>query len=199
MKKQGDIIKQLTKKELTFHLYFTQILLLTISFVLGIFLYDEWTEFWGQFYFSQEILTIGMTSGLLVVLLDIFLMRILPVKYYDDGGVNEQIFTNRNTLEIALLALIISVSEEILFRGVIQFHFGIILSSLIFAIIHIRYWAHWFLMINVIILSFWIGCVYEYTNNIVVTIVMHFVIDFLLGLYMRSKAGQVSKEGMSHE
>ncbi|MBN8190788.1 CPBP family intramembrane metalloprotease [Bacillus sp. NTK074B] len=199
MQKQGEIIQQLTKKQLTFHLYFTQFLLLTIACVLGIFLFDSESGFWGQFHISWNILTVGMSSGLLIVLIDIFLMKVLPAKYYDDGGVNAQIFTNRSMGEIALLAFFISVSEEILFRGVLQYHFGLIISSIIFALIHFRYWAHWFLIINIVLLSFWIGFIYEITENVLVTIIMHFVIDFLLGLHMRKNGRQRSKEGMSHE
>ncbi|MCA1063226.1 CPBP family intramembrane metalloprotease [Rossellomorea sp. AcN35-11] len=199
MQKQGEIIQQLTKEQLTFHLYFTQFVLLTIAFGSGIFLFDRWSDFWGQFYMSLDILTIGLTSGLVIVVVDIVLMKYLPAKYYDDGGVNARIFTDRSIGEIALLALCISISEEILFRGVLQFHFGLIISSIIFAIIHFRYWAHWFLIVNIVLLSFWIGFIYELTENLLVTISMHFMIDFLLGLYMRKKGRQGSKEGMSHE
>jgi uncharacterized protein len=199
MQKQGEIIQQLTKKQLTFHLYFTQILLLTIALGLGIFLFDTWSEFWKQFNMSSSILTIGLTSGLIIVAIDILLMKHLPSRYYDDGGVNARIFTNRSIGEIALLAFFISISEEILFRGVLQFHFGLIISSIIFALIHFRYWAHWFLIVNIVLLSFWIGFIYEQTENLLVTIIMHFVIDFLLGLHMRKKGRQGSKEGMSHE
>jgi uncharacterized protein len=199
MHKQGEMIQQLSKKQLTFHLYFTQFLLLTIACGIGIFLFDTASDFWNQFQLSPTIFTIGVTSGLMIVMFDIILMKVLPAQYYDDGGVNARIFTNRSMGEIALLALFISVSEEILFRGVLQFHFGLIISSIIFALIHFRYWAHWFLIINIVLLSFWIGFIYEFTDNLMVTIIMHFVIDFLLGLNMRKNGRQRSKEGMSHE
>ncbi|WP_175991170.1 CPBP family intramembrane glutamic endopeptidase [Bacillus sp. Marseille-Q1617] len=199
MKKQGEIIKQLTKKQLTFHLFFTQIVLLTISFLLGIFLFEEWSTFGSQFRWTSSIWTVGLSLGLIVVILDLVLMKYLPSDFYDDGGVNERIFSDRSTGEIALLAIVIAVSEEILFRGVLQFHLGLILSSIIFAVIHFRYWAHWFLIMNIVVLSFLIGVIYELTGNLLVTIMMHFIIDFLLGLYMRFKASQASKEGMSHE
>ncbi|MGM0864702.1 MAG: CPBP family intramembrane glutamic endopeptidase [Bacillota bacterium] len=199
MHKQGEVIQQLSKNQLTFHLYFTQFLLLTISLGLGIFLFDTWSGFWKQFYISPTILTIGLTSGVMIVIIDIVLMKLLPSKYYDDGGVNARIFTDRSIGEIALLAFFISISEEILFRGVLQFHFGLIISSIIFALIHFRYWAHWFLIVNIVLLSFWIGFIYEQTENLLVTIIMHFVIDFLLGIHMRKKGRQGSKEGMSHE
>jgi uncharacterized protein len=199
MKNQGEIIKQLTKRQLTFHLFFTQIVLLTIALLLGIFLFEDWSTFGSQFRWTSSIWTIGLTFGLIIVILDLILMKYLPAGYYDDGGVNERIFSDRSTAEIALLAAVIAVSEEILFRGVIQFHLGLILSSIIFALIHFRYWTHWFLIMNIVALSFWIGMIYEVTENVMVTIMLHFTIDFLLGLYMRHKASQASKEGMSHE
>ncbi|WP_171910696.1 CPBP family intramembrane glutamic endopeptidase [Rossellomorea aquimaris] len=199
MKKQGDLIKELTKKQLTFHLFFTQIVLLTIAFFLGIFLFEDWSTFGSQFRFTSSIWTVGLTFGLIVVVLDLVMMKYLPPEFYDDGGVNARIFSDRNIGEIALLAFVIAVSEEILFRGIIQFHLGIILSSIIFAVIHFRYWAHWFLIMNIVILSFWIGMIYEVTGNLLVTIMMHFIIDFLLGIYMRFKSIKARKEGMSHE
>ncbi|MGR3764873.1 CPBP family intramembrane glutamic endopeptidase [Rossellomorea sp. NS-SX7] len=194
MKKQGEIIKQLTKKQLTFHLFFTQIVLLTISFILGIFLFEDWSTFGSQFRWASSILTIGLTVGLIVVILDIVLMKFLPSGYYDDGGVNERIFSDRSIGEIALLAIVIAVSEEILFRGVIQYHLGLILSSIIFAVIHFRYWAHWFLITNIVVLSFLIGMIYEVTGNLLVTIMMHFIIDFLLGMYMRFKSSKKRRD-----
>ncbi|MCA1054679.1 CPBP family intramembrane metalloprotease [Rossellomorea aquimaris] len=199
MKKQGDLINQLSKRQLTFHLFFTQIVLLTISFLLGIFLFEDWSTFGSQFRYTSSIWTVGVTVGLIVVMIDVFLMKKLPPRYYDDGGVNERIFSDRSIWEIALLAIAISLSEELLFRGVLQFHFGLIISSIVFAAIHFRYWAHWFLILNIVVLSFLIGIIYESTGNLVVTIVMHFIIDFLLGLYMRFKASQAKEEGMSNE
>jgi uncharacterized protein len=199
-KSQQELIKQISDKELTYHLYFTQILLLTISFVLSIFLFNSFSTFFYQFQLSWDIFFIGILSGIVIVLLDLCLMKIIPEKYYDDGGINKRIFSSRSISEIAFLAAVIAISEEVLFRGVIQYHFGWLIASGIFAIIHFRYFAHWFLISNVVLLSLWIGWVYEWTGNLLVTIMMHFVIDFLLGVHMRWKAKQAEKkEGISDE
>jgi uncharacterized protein len=74
-----------------------------------------------------------------------------------------------------------------LFRGIIQTKVGLILASIIFAIIHYRYLFNWFLFINIVILSFFIGLIFDWTDNLAVTIIMHFVIDFLLGVYIKIK------------
>lgn len=188
---QAEIIGQLSKKELTFHLVATQIVLLTISIILGIFLVKDLSSFFNLFRFDSSIYVMGIINGVIIVILDLFLMKVLPDRYYDDGGINEKIFQNRSILEIIGLTLLIAFSEEILFRGIIQTHFGIVAASIIFAIVHIRYWGHWFLIINIVILSFWIGFVYEWSNHdLLTTITMHFIIDLLLGIAIKLKTKQ---------
>ncbi|GIN85629.1 CAAX amino protease [Heyndrickxia sporothermodurans] len=186
--KQAEIIQQLTKRELTFHLYATQLVLLTISIISAIFLFKDLSTFFNLFRLQSTIISIGLISGIIIVLLDVILMKIVPNNYYDDGGINEKIFSNRSIMEIALLTAVIAISEEFLFRGVLQTHVGLIIASIIFALVHIRYWGNWFLIINILILSFWIGFVYEISNNnLNTTIMMHFIIDFLLGIFYKYK------------
>ena len=86
-----------------------------------------------------------------------------------------------------MIAAVVAIGEEILFRGVIQTHFGLIAIELIFALVHYRYLFNWFLFVNIIALSFLIGFIYLQTENILVTIFMHFLIDFLIGCIIRYK------------
>ncbi|MFK4997731.1 hypothetical protein ACI2OX_10440 [Bacillus sp. N9] len=57
---------------------------------------------------------IGIVSGLTVAVIDLILWKILPNKYYDDGGINEKLFQNMPVWKIALIALLVACSEEIL-------------------------------------------------------------------------------------
>ena len=184
-----ETVASLTEKELLFHLVATQILLLTISTILGMILFDSLNDFKELFVWTDwNILLIGFIAGLAVVAFDFTLMKYLPKSYYDDGGLNERIFKNRSVLQIMLIAAMVAISEEILFRGVIQTNTGLIISSLIFAVVHYRYLFNWFLFTNIILLSFLIGYIYMETGNLVVTIVMHFLIDFILGLIIKFRA-----------
>jgi uncharacterized protein len=200
-KKYNELILGLSDKELLFHLYLTQLLLLVISFVLGIFLFDHFSFLQTVKFSDGRIWLIGIPAGAAVVLIDIILMKFLPPSFYDDGGLNKRIFKNRSVLHIAWIAFFVAISEELLFRGVIQTKAGLIIASIIFAIIHYRYLFNWFLFSNIVILSFFIGFVYEWTNNLAVTIVMHFTIDFLLGLYIkfRQSINVDEEEGITHE
>ncbi|CAM4065529.1 lysostaphin resistance A-like protein [Mesobacillus thioparans] len=184
-----ETVAGLTEKELLFHLAATQILLLTISSILGMILFDSIREFMELFIWDdRNILTYGLGAGAAVVALDIVLMKYLPKSYYDDGGLNERIFRNRSVFQIMLIAAMVAASEEILFRGVIQTNTGLIISSIIFAVVHYRYLFNWFLFANIILLSFLIGYIYMVTNNLAVTIVMHFVIDFVLGMTIKFRS-----------
>ncbi|RIW28000.1 CPBP family intramembrane metalloprotease [Bacillus salacetis] len=196
---QREIIKQISDRELTFHLYATQMVLLTISIILGIFLYDDISSFLKQFVWDRQILTYGVGSGIVIAALDLLFMKVLPKKYYDDGGINERIFRDRSVFQIGVLTAVIAFCEEMLFRGVIQHHIGFLAGTIIFAVVHIRYWGNWFLILNILILSVWIGLVYEWTANLGVTMAMHFFIDFLLGLAIKYQAENREKEGMFYE
>jgi membrane protease YdiL (CAAX protease family) len=187
-KRYVDLIKEIPDRELLISLYTTQILLLTISFFLGIFLFDSLSAFFDLFHWTDiNILLVGGIAGIGVVIVDLVLMKILPAKYYNDGGLNERMFQRRPLFQIALIAAVVAIGEEILFRGVIQTHLGLILSSLIFAFVHYRYLFNWFLFVNITALSFFIGFIYLQTGNVLVTIFMHFLIDFLLGCIIKFK------------
>jgi uncharacterized protein len=189
--KYSEMVKGLTDKELLFHLYLTQILLLTISIILGIVLFDRITDISTLFRWSDPLVwKIGVTAAVAIVAVDLFLMKVLPAGLHDDGGLNERIFRRRNMVHIAFIAAVVALSEELLFRGVIQTHFGLLVSSIIFALVHYRYLFNWFLFLNIIVLSFLIGYIYMITANLAVTVTMHFFIDFLLGIAIRFRNTQ---------
>lgn len=183
--KYKELIKSLSDKELLFHLHMTQIILLAISFILGILLFDHFAFLRTFTIFDSRILSIGIPAGVAVVIIDVVLMKWLPSSFYDDGGLNERIFKDRKVIHIAWIAAFVAISEELLFRGIIQTKVGLVVASIIFAIIHYRYLFNWFLFTNIVILSFFIGLIYQWTNNLAVTIIMHFLIDFLLGLNIK--------------
>lgn len=186
--KQAEMVRQMSDKELLYHLYASQLLFFLVAVILGLFLFDGWGEFQLLFEWDiQEIFIIGSCVGIGVVVLDLLLMKYVPGHLMDDGGINEKMFQKRSILHIIGLALIIASVEELLFRGVIQTHFGIWIASMIFALMHIRYLHKWLLLISVILLSFLLGYLYEWTDNLFVTIWAHFIIDVLLALKIKSE------------
>lgn len=95
-----------------------------------------------------------------------------------------QLLTPISYLHIFTLALISSVAEEWLFRGIFVDHFGLFLSSLVFALCHfipaakLWLWSLWSLAAGLIL-----GSIYEHTQSLWAPIWIHFLINFV-GLWM---------------
>ncbi|MGE7601400.1 CPBP family intramembrane glutamic endopeptidase [Peribacillus sp. NPDC097675] len=186
--KQAELIKQLTDKQLLYNLFLTQMVILAIALFLGFILFEDLSDFLNIFSFNDmNILLVGVPAGILVVIFDVSMMKLTPASYHDDGGVNERIFSSLPYFMIFIVALVVAVSEELLFRGVIQSHIGLLWTSIIFAAVHYRYLFNWFLFLSVLVLSFFIGFLFEWTQNVLVTITAHFLIDFILGILIRRK------------
>ncbi|OAS87427.1 CPBP family intramembrane glutamic endopeptidase [Metabacillus litoralis] len=186
LKKQNELIKQLTDKQIVQNLYFTQFLLLFIAIALGFFLFDQIEQFLDLWVIKNYLFVIyGIGLALIVIIVDFIIMKVAPSRLTDDGGINEKIFEKRSIPHIFVLTALIAISEEILFRGVLQTHFGIWTASLIFAILHFRYLSKWLLFTMVVTISFLLGIVYEMTETLYTTIIAHFLIDLVFAIQIR--------------
>lgn len=186
--KQEELIESLTSNQLKESVYYTQLLIFTIS-VSMILLFMSLNNFISLFVFDlKEFTYYGLIPALAVVLINLILDWAVPAEYLDDGGINEKLFEGQSVKSIFFIALTVSISEEILFRGILQTHFGLIIASIVFALIHVRYLRKPILFISVLLLSFGLGYLFLVTSNLLVTIIAHFTIDFLLGLIIKFRA-----------
>ncbi|UOR12432.1 CPBP family intramembrane glutamic endopeptidase [Halobacillus amylolyticus] len=184
---QAQLIKQMSDREVTKHLVYTQLFIFLFAIALSVFLFDAFFSDWQQLFTLtfNEWLFYGILPAVVVLAIDFVLMASLPKRFYDDGGINEKVFKNQPLTKIFFLTLIIAFSEEMLFRGAIQTEFGYIIASLVFAVIHFRYLTKVVLFVSVLCVSFLIGYMYELTHSLSVTITSHFLIDFILALSIR--------------
>lgn len=185
-RKQNEVIKQLTDKQIVQNLYFTQLILLIISSVLAILLFsnvEEFIELW--ILTDARIIGYGIAVALLVIVVDTIITTLVPSHLVDDGGINKKLFEKRTIPHIIILTVLIAISEELLFRGVLQTQLGIWVASLVFAILHFRYLSKWILFIMVILISFLLGIVYEITESLYTTIIAHFLIDLVFAIQIR--------------
>ena len=184
--KQADIIKNISDEVLLLNVWLTQLIVLIISIILALFSFDHLSQLLNLFEINDiNIIYVGVTAGISVVLLDLILMKFLPSSWFDDGGINNRIFRAIPIWKIFFLTLTIAICEEFLFRGIIQYHTNLWIASVIFALVHYRYLFNPFLFLNVTLLSFFIGVLFKVTDNLFVTIMAHFIIDFLLGIHIR--------------
>ncbi|WP_096200993.1 CPBP family intramembrane glutamic endopeptidase [Bacillus sp. FJAT-45350] len=193
MNKQAKLIEQMTDKEILKNLYATQLIMLFLAIGLAVWLFDDVSDFFAMFHWNPyQIFVIGGAVAVAVVIVDLLLLKIFPKDMLDDGGINERVFAKRSVFHIFIIALIVAISEELLFRGVLQSNIGYIPASLLFALIHFRYLSKIVLFIVTIMLSFLLGYIFLLTGNLLVTIFIHFLIDFILGfliMFTSSKKG----------
>ncbi len=184
---QSELIKRMSPKEIRKALYMSQLFFLLLGIILSIFLFPSSLLHWKNLFIFdyKQIILLGIIPAMIIVLIEIFLYRVIPKRYFDDGGMNEKVFKHTTMLHVAFIALIVAISEELLFRGLVQTVFGYVFASSLFAVIHYRYLKKPLLFLLVILISFLIGYLFELTGNLLVTIAFHFVLDFLLGIYIR--------------
>jgi len=186
---QSELIKQLTPKEIRKALYMSQLLFFSLGIILSLFFFPSFFQWTTLFKWDiKQIILLGIAPALIIVILEIVLYAFVPKKHFDDGGMNEKVFKNTTTLQVAWIALIVAICEEILFRGFVQTIFGYIFASSLFAVIHYRYLTKPLLFILLVMISFLIGYLFEISGNLLVTISFHFVVDFLLGVYISKVA-----------
>lgn len=177
-------IEEIDERLLLLNLYVTQGLSLALGLLLlavqrinplrMLHLGDwKWVLIWGT----------GLALAVLVV--DVVISRWVPEEITDDGGMNEKLFRNRSFWHIALICAIVSICEEMLFRGAIQQAWGPYWTSILFAAIHVRYLKSWLMTGLVFIISYGLGWVYDITGTLWCPILAHFLIDFIMGMIIK--------------
>lgn len=145
-----------------------------------------------------EPLLWGTGFALAVLLADIVLSRWVPEEVADDGGINRMLFGSRPLWHIALLSLVVAVCEELLFRGAVQHWIGPYWTSILFAVLHIRYLKHWLMTGIIFSISYGLGWIVLQTGTLWTAIFAHFMIDFIMGMIIRYRRHGVS-EGQTND
>lgn len=92
------------------------------------------------------------------------------------------IFSKCTNLDIFFISLLAGFSEELLFRGVLQIKFGIVVASLIFGLLH---FVSPIYFITATVMGFYIGYLFSYYDSLLVPIQVHFTYDYILLMYLK--------------
>jgi len=177
-------VDQLDDRMLLLNLYLTQALTLIIG-LIWIFLQRRNPISILDIPSSWMFAAWGFGLAAVVVLVDLGISRWVPDEAADDGGVNERLFRNRPVWHILALSFVVSVCEELLFRGAIQHNLGPYWTSILFAAIHVRYLKHWIPTGLVFSISYALGWIYAETGTLWAPIAAHFAVDAAMGLIIR--------------
>ncbi|ERI10080.1 CPBP family intramembrane glutamic endopeptidase [Aneurinibacillus aneurinilyticus] len=144
-----------------------------------------------------EVLVYGTLVALLVIVIEIILIIWLPPETFDDGGLNELLFRDLPIWHIALVCLVVAVTEEFLFRAVIQPGLGLWWTSVLFALVHVRYLKKWVMTVVVFCISLLFGWLFDRTGSVWSVVWAHFLVDFILGCFVKKGWFLSRKEGES--
>lgn len=176
--------QQLTDKLLLLNLYITQGLTLIIGLIWILFQNRNPFEVL-KFPHNENFVYWGLGLAAVMLLVDFILTHIIPEESMDDGGINEMLFKRRPLWHILLIAAVVAVCEELLFRGAIQHSIGPYWTSILFAVIHVRYLRHWIPTGWVFLSSYGLGYIYIHSGTLWAPILCHFFIDLFSGLVIR--------------
>ena len=134
-------------------------------------------------------IVIGTIGALLPFVFFLFLMSERAGKFALFGSLRKivttgvkEIFSNAKLIDLIVISLIAGISEEILFRGVLQVKYGIVAASIVFGLAHCISAAY---VITAAIMGFYIGAFYYFSNSLLVPIQIHFIYDLGALIYLR--------------
>ena len=106
------------------------------------------------------------------------------------------IFGGATTGELFFLAFASSVGEELLFRGAMMDAWGLVPSSLIFALLHVPpRWSLWPWTVSSLVLGLALGGLTLLTGNLGAAVAAHFTINLINMLYITRKAPGMTLRG----
>lgn len=175
---------ELSDKVLLINLYVTQALTLVVSLIIFLI---QWRNPFLLFKLPENLdfLWWGLGLAAAAFFIDFLLSRFISESSMDDGGINELLFRKRPVWHIFLIAVMVAICEELLFRGAIQHAIGPYWTSIVFALIHVRYLRHWIPTGWVFASSYGLGFIYIASDTIWAPILCHFLIDLISGLIIR--------------
>ena len=136
---------------------------------------------------SVNVVLVGAALGaVLFVVMSItgFILQRYVSSYLELTLTLRQLFKNLNWPTIVIISVMAGVSEELLFRGVIQSYLieknsvlvGIVISSALFGLMH--FYSRLYILLTFTV-GLFIGWLYYFTNSLLLVVVLHAVYDVL--------------------
>ena len=168
--------------------WLTQLLLLIPGGILLWFLYLRKGYSLGYFFSWDNtggIWFLGTAVALIGIFVQFVAWKVFPIGAFDDGGVNRLLL--ELPAQVLLPMFIIGAfSEEVVVRGVVQpgigaylgSLYGILITSILFTLMHLRYLKKPVLMCGVFMISLILCSLYGFTGTLWATVYAHFLYNF---------------------
>ncbi|MDF2682044.1 MAG: family intrarane metalloprotease [Brevibacillus sp.] len=181
----GDSGQEMDEANLRLNLWLTQGLVLAVAAGSSFFFHGRSGT--KELFVAPGWPSLGLALivALLIVAASIAMDRYLPSSWQDDGSVNEMVFGSMSPFTTLLVCISVGVGEEWLFRGVVQPLAGNLWTSVIFALIHVRYLKKPLLFVSVFVTSMLLGFLFQREGTLWPSILAHIAIDLLLAFYLQ--------------
>lgn len=142
--------------------------------------------------FSLKAFGLGCLIALGIIIASAILSRVLPEYRRSAEQYLELIITPLVFLDLIWVGLLPGLSEELLFRGVMipalgYDWFALILSSLLFGILHLSDAQNWYYVVWAMIIGFVLGYSVYITGNLFVPITAHTITNLCSSLIWKLK------------
>ena len=177
---QEEEFSQIDKDKMFFNICITQLIALVIAIIWGYFGKIFW---WNTIFWDISIInSIYIVTGLFVFNAIFYMFR-NQLKFMNYDWIIKKIyipiFGKFNILQCIILSILSGFCEEALFRGVMSVAWGLIISSIVFGLLHLGDKRLIFSGIWIAIIGFCFAYVYKITGNLGISIVAHFLNNFL--------------------
>lgn len=141
----------------------------------------------------KESLIISGVASVGLLLFGVILTLTIPEDYIDDTN---KTYQNERFPDVFIFMFVAVLFEETLFRGIIQNLLliftghqwvAILLTALLFIAFHFHYFKKPIMLLNICIPSLVFSWIYFKTNNILVPIFVHFVLNFGITILFKYK------------
>lgn len=183
---------------LLINLYLTQGIILLVSAVSIYFLFIRKEKNVLALIFSDHMLrdaALGAFTACVLIGFYLLIYRALPKRYFDDGGINEKLFARRSIPHIIAICVLVAVSEELLFRGIVQTTFGLWIATALFTIVHTRYLTRWLMTSVTFFIGLCIGGLYAITGHLIAPMTAHFFINAVMAVMLKKRIGVFASDG----
>jgi uncharacterized protein len=169
---------------------------MAVSAVVMLVVAKTWTFLFGitlvPLTWQPMHLALGIGLGLLVTLLSTLIYEIWEDYRIAANTYLEMVLKPLELIDIIWLGVLPGMSEELLFRGVVLPSFGmdavgLIVSSLIFGILHMASLRHWQYAAWAVVVGFGLGAVTIATNSLLPAVTTHIFTNSLSGLLWKLK------------
>ena len=143
------------------------------------------------FHEASKIIMVIFLVSIVLTLYGILLTYLTSEKHIDEMNKGYQ---DSSVLEIVSFMLLAALFEELLFRGIIQNvlfiivdhrWLAILLTSFLFVAFHVQYYKKPLMLLNITVPSLVFGWCYFYTDNLLVPIIVHFILNVSMTLLFK--------------